>query len=70
MTTDADEFEMGWTEHRREQVRAIARRTTPAQRVAWLEEALEIARQSGALASARAARARFYERLQGEANPS
>lgn len=58
MTADGGKPEDGWEEHRREQVRAVARRTTPAQRLAWLEGALRIAQQSGALERERAARAR------------
>jgi len=37
----------GWGEHRREQIRAQLR-STPAQRLAWLEEAIELARRAGA----------------------
>jgi hypothetical protein len=38
-----------WERHRREQLRRIVRETTPAQRLAWLEEAIEFARRAGAL---------------------
>jgi hypothetical protein len=58
---DEEKREDGWDQHRREQLRAIARETTPAQRLAWLEEALWIAQRSGALERERAARARLYE---------
>lgn len=51
----------GMDEHRREQLRAIARGTSPARRLAWLEEVLRIARQSGALERERASRARREE---------
>lgn len=46
----------GWDEHRRAQLLAIARGTTPARRLAWLEEALRIALLSGALERERASR--------------
>ena len=45
--TDSDAFD-GWERHRREQIRDIARRTTPAQRLAWVEEMIELARRVGA----------------------
>jgi hypothetical protein len=45
-----------WAEHRWTELRDVARRSTPAQRLAWLEEALRIAHASGALAKARADR--------------
>ncbi|MGH2727284.1 MAG: hypothetical protein ACRDKS_09955, partial [Actinomycetota bacterium] len=51
VTDDADRPEEGWKEQSQ---RAIARGTTPARRLAWLEEAVRIAHQSGALARARA----------------
>jgi hypothetical protein len=37
-----------WESHRREQLRARAS-TTPARRLAWLEEAIAFARRAGAL---------------------
>lgn len=39
----------GWERHRRDQLLTIARRTTPAQRLEWLEAAIEFARGTGAL---------------------
>ena len=47
-----------WAEHRRDQIRSSARETTPTQRLAWLEAALRLAHESGALQRAREARAR------------
>jgi len=38
----------GWAEHRREQARDWLT-TTPAQRLAWLEQAIQFARDVGAL---------------------
>jgi hypothetical protein len=35
--------------HRREQIVRIARTTTPAQRLAWLEEMIRLALRTGAL---------------------
>lgn len=61
MRRDGDTPENGWEQHRREQMRAIARGTTPARRLAWLEEALRLALQSGALERERAARARHEQ---------
>ncbi len=45
----------GWLEHRREQIRRVARSTTPRQRLEWLEQALDFA--------ARAQEARQYPRF-------
>ena len=45
-----------WEASRKEQLRRW-RHATPAERLAWLEEALEIAARSGALARERARRA-------------
>lgn len=42
----------GWVAHRRDQVRRVARSTTPRERLEWLEEALQFA--------ARARDARHY----------
>jgi hypothetical protein len=36
----------GWEEHRRRQIRDIARNTTPAQRLAWVEEMIDLVRLS------------------------
>lgn len=47
----------GWDEHRRAQIRSMAR-STPQQRLEWLEDALRLALQSGVLGRAREARAR------------
>ncbi|MDP8969108.1 MAG: hypothetical protein M3N52_01080 [Actinomycetota bacterium] len=41
-------WEGGWQEHRRWQVEAWSS-TTPAQRLAWLEEAITFAHRAGAL---------------------
>ena len=39
----------GWEEHRRRQIREILLGTTPAQRLAWVEEAIDLAISVGAL---------------------
>lgn len=70
MTGDWERPSHGWEQHRRERLRAIARETTPAQRLAWLEDALRIALQSGALKRERAARARYYDELWRTTGPS
>lgn len=45
MKTHGDEDEVdAWDEHRREQLR-FALKATPAQRLAWLEEAMHLARR-------------------------
>lgn len=36
----------GWEEHRRQQIRDLLR-TTPAQRLAWVEEMIDFARRAG-----------------------
>ncbi|MCI0634262.1 MAG: hypothetical protein L0206_10170 [Actinobacteria bacterium] len=41
--------EDGWTAQRRERSDAVLAGTTPAQRLAWLEEAIAFARRAGAL---------------------
>jgi len=41
--------EDGWSAQRRERLEAVLAGTTPAQRLAWLEEAIEFARRVGAL---------------------
>lgn len=38
----------GWDEHRRRQIREIAE-TTPAQRLAWLEETIDLVLRAGAI---------------------
>jgi hypothetical protein len=38
----------GWLDHRREQIRSQLR-ATPAQRLAWLEDAIQLAARAGAL---------------------
>ena len=38
-----------WEPHRRERLAEILEKTTAAQRLAWLEEAIEFARRAGAL---------------------
>jgi len=38
-----------WEAHQRDQTLRIARDTTPAQRLAWLEAALRFAHEAGAL---------------------
>jgi hypothetical protein len=48
MAESGDRWDAGWEESRRAQLEAIAR-ATPAQRLAWLEEALRLALASGAL---------------------
>ena len=37
-----------WERHRREQIRDVMRGTTPAQRLAWLEEMIDLVRRAGA----------------------
>ncbi len=44
--TEPDDMD-GWERHRRQQIRD-GLRTTPAQRVAWVEEMIELARKVGA----------------------
>jgi|GEM_PF-3309339 hypothetical protein len=44
-----DPWPVGWEEHAEDQLLNIAFGTTPSQRLAWLEEALELAWKSGAL---------------------
>jgi hypothetical protein len=44
----ADEWPRGWAEHKRRQLRAFLA-STPAQRLAWLEEMIELAHRAGAL---------------------
>jgi len=56
--TRSEEARNGWDEHRRRQIRDVARGTTPTQRLDWLEEALRLARDSGALARERRVRAK------------
>src|SRR2546425_6966213 len=50
----ADPAVSGWEEHRRRQ-RGLWLRSTPAQRLAWLEEAIQLAGRSGALPKATSA---------------
>ena len=38
----------GWEEHRRRQIRDVLRNTTPAQRLAWVEEMIDLVRLVGA----------------------
>ncbi len=42
--------DQGFEKHKREQIRAIKSESTPEQRMAWLEKALALAQQTGALA--------------------
>lgn len=44
-----DPWPVGWGEHAEDQLLNIAFGTTPAQRLAWLEAALEMAWKSGAV---------------------
>ncbi len=46
------EWDVDWEGHRRRQL-TVGLQATPAQRLAWLEEVLRIAHESGALARAR-----------------
>ena len=48
MAESSDIWKAGWDDSRRAQLDAIAR-ATPAQRLEWLEEALQLALASGAL---------------------
>jgi len=43
------DWPVSWKAHDKDQTVRIARETTPAQRLAWLEEVLEFAYQLGAL---------------------
>jgi hypothetical protein len=49
------EFEQGWSSgydgHRAEQIRRVARETTPEQRVHWLEDTLLLLWENGLLPS-------------------
>ena len=47
-TSDPKTWPVGWSEHRREQMR-VALQASAEQRLAWLEEALQLAAASGAL---------------------
>ncbi len=49
---ELEEWPVGWEAHRRHRLR-MALRSTPEQRLAWLEEALRLACESGALARRR-----------------
>jgi len=44
-----EDWPVTWEAHERDQSLRIARETTPAQRLAWLESALEFAYEAGAL---------------------
>ena len=44
-----EDWPVTWGTHERDQGLRIARETTPAQRLAWLEAALELACEAGAL---------------------
>jgi len=46
---EEEDWPVTWEAHERDQTVRIAQATTPAQRLAWLEEALEFAVQAGAL---------------------
>jgi len=43
------DWPVSWKAHDKDQTVRIARETTPAQRLAWLEEVLEFAYRTGAL---------------------
>jgi hypothetical protein len=45
----ADDWPAGWDEHRRRQLIRFACETTPAERLAWLEEMIVLAHRTGAL---------------------
>lgn len=53
-TRDADgsEWHVDWDEHRRWQLRSVVA-ASPAQRLAWLEDAIRLAHRTGALDRAR-----------------
>lgn len=40
----SDNWPVGWDAHKRDQIVFIARNTTPAQRMKWLEDMLELLR--------------------------
>lgn len=44
-----EDWPVTWEAHQRDQTLRIARETTPAQRLEWLESALELACEAGAL---------------------
>jgi len=46
---DARDWHGGWDAHRQAQRARMADETTPAQRLAWLEEMIVLAHRSGAL---------------------
>lgn len=50
-----EDWDGGWEAHERRQRQAWLR-TTPAQRMAWLESAIEFARRAGALRPAKGER--------------
>lgn len=51
-STDDPDWQVDWDEQRRWQLRSTAA-ASPAQRLAWLEEAIRFAHRSGALDRAR-----------------
>ena len=42
MCDDPREWPRGWEEHKKQQILAIARETTPLQRLQWVEEMLQL----------------------------
>jgi hypothetical protein len=53
---DAGDWGGGFDEHRRRQLLRFALDSTPAERLAWLEEMMRLARRTGALPRRRAGR--------------
>ncbi|MCH8273569.1 MAG: hypothetical protein IH851_02120 [Armatimonadetes bacterium] len=47
MNTNRTDWRRGWEEHKRQQILAIARETTPLHRLQWLEEMLQLLWRSG-----------------------
>lgn len=47
--SEDEDWPVTWEAHTRDQTLRIARETTPAQRLAWLEAALELAYETAAL---------------------
>lgn len=44
-TTEEISFPRGWEEHKKDQIRYIAKNTTPMQRFQWLIDTLDILRK-------------------------
>ena len=62
MTSTTDPWDGGWETDRRTK-RAAWAAMTPTERLAWLEEALDLARRTGALAEERRRRQQEADRV-------